>query len=291
MAFTLIVVCIIVFYPNIKPAISLARSEPLVTSDAWYSALYWLRDNTSAPFNDTSFYYTGYEPPPSGQDYNYPPSAYGVMAWWDFGHMITRLAHRIPVCNPFQQGASEVSRFLTAQDAVSAAKTMDNLGCKYVVVDYGTALSMFISVVGFGDKNIQDFYEGYYRMVDGKLTSVTFFYPEYYFSAAVRLYNFDGQGVTALKSVVISYQDKVSTEGTHYKEITNAVYFPTYAGAKAYVAIQTSGNYQIGSFNPFISPVPLEQLSQYQLIYSSNTVVDYAEVKNIPVIKIFEYQQ
>ena len=128
-------------------------------------------------------------------------------------------------------------------------------------------------------------------MVGGKLTPVTFFYPEYYYSAAVRLYNFDGQAITSLKSVVISYQDKVSAGGTHYKEITNAVYFPTYDGAKAYVAIQTSGNYQIGSFNPFISPVPLEQLSQYQLIYSSNTVVDYAEVKNIPVIKIFEYQQ
>ncbi|GAI14766.1 unnamed protein product, partial [marine sediment metagenome] len=47
-----------------------------------------------------------YEAPPQGQKYEYPESSYSVMSWWDYGHWITRIAHRIPISNPFQQGAS-----------------------------------------------------------------------------------------------------------------------------------------------------------------------------------------
>jgi oligosaccharyl transferase (archaeosortase A-associated) len=291
MALSAIVVFFAVFYPNIRPAINLSRAEPLIASDAWYTALYWLRDNTPDPFGDSSYYYAEYASPGQNHDYDYPQSAYSVMAWWDYGHEITRLAHRIPVSNPLQQGASIASDYFISQDATSASKIMDALNSKYVVIDYGTAYSKFVSVVGWSDKNIQDFYEVYYMLVDGKLTQVIFFYPEYYYSTAVRLYNFDGKAVTPEKSYVIAYQDKVDSKGVHYKEITSSLYFSTYDAAKAYVAKQTSGNYRIGGLNPFISPVPLEKLSQYQLIYSSNAVASWGDVKNIPAIKIFEYQK
>ena len=28
--------------------------------------------------------------------FTYPNTSYGVMSWWDYGHLITYIAHRIP---------------------------------------------------------------------------------------------------------------------------------------------------------------------------------------------------
>ena len=45
-----------------------------------------------------------YNAPPNGEMFQYPDSAYGVMSWWDYGHVITYFAHPIPHANPFQAG-------------------------------------------------------------------------------------------------------------------------------------------------------------------------------------------
>ena len=47
-------------------------------------------------------YYTIYDK----NSFTYPNSSYGVMSWWDYGHMITYIAQRIPNANPFQAGVS-----------------------------------------------------------------------------------------------------------------------------------------------------------------------------------------
>lgn len=284
-----VIVFFAVFYPNIEPAYSMGQLAPLVMKDAYYEALYWMRDNTPDPFGDPSFYYAEYQAPADGEDYNYPKSAYGVMTLWDYGHAITRIAHRIPVSNPFQQGASISDRFFVSQSATAANAIMDDLGAKYVFLDYPTALTYFRSVATFAGKDVTDYYETYYRMVDGKLTEMPIFYPKYYYSAVVRLYNFNGQAVTTTRSLVIAYKDKINADGESYKEITNALYFTNYEAAQAYVALQKSDNYLICSDNPFISPVPLEQMSQYSLIYKSNTITSWGDTKNLPWIKIFEY--
>lgn len=59
--------------------------------------------------------------------------------------------------------------------------------------------------------------------------------------------------------------------------------FPTYEDAQAYVASQTSGNYRIVGWDPFSSPVPLEELKSYKLVYplGANT--------STTAVKIFEY--
>jgi len=69
--------------------------------DDWYDALTWMRNNTPDPGVD---YYTTYELNETTGRYNYPESAYGVMSWWDYGHIITFIGHRIPNANPFQAG-------------------------------------------------------------------------------------------------------------------------------------------------------------------------------------------
>ena len=127
-------------------------------------------------------------------------------------------------------------------------------------------------------------FEVYHLKVKGELISALFFYPEYYHSLATRLYNFDGKEVTPQDTTVISYQEKASRDGKPYKEIISLGSFPNYEAATVYVSSQKSGNYRIVGGDPFVSPVPLEALTNYKLIYSSDD-----KLGPVPTVKIFEY--
>ncbi|GAB3687850.1 oligosaccharyl transferase, archaeosortase A system-associated [Salinarchaeum chitinilyticum] len=79
----------------------------------WDDNLDWMEENTPVPGtyggadNEMSYY----GPYDSIDDYEYPEGAYGVMSWWDYGHWITTEGERIPVANPFQQGATSASAY------------------------------------------------------------------------------------------------------------------------------------------------------------------------------------
>ena len=88
---------------------------------------------------------------------------------------------------------------------------------------------------------------------------------------------------------MISYQEGISPEGEPYKEITSAQSFPTYEEAEAYVLSQESDSYRIVGDNPFVSPVPLEALEHYRLIYSSESSIMEPGIGMISEVKIFEY--
>jgi len=277
------------FFPNIGRAIDIAEAPRFAPDDAWCETLSWLKENTPDPFGSPDAYYELYEPPSKGKHYDYPESAYGVISWWDYGHWITRIGHRIPVSNPFQNGAREVAQFFTAQDEISANDIMEEVDSKYVIIDDATALGKFHAVAAFARESREDFYELYYRQQDGRLESIYLFYPKYYQSLAVRLYNFNGVKVTAESSIVISYEKKISPEGDLYKEITDSWAFSTYEEAKAYVSSQQSENYKIVGTNPFVSPVPLDALEHYRLIYGSTVEIMKPDIGMIPRVKIFEY--
>ena len=76
--------------------------------EEWYETLRWMRDNTPDPGVDYCGMYEGKfllnETFEGRGVYAYPSSTYGVMSWWDYGHVITWVAHRIPNANPFQAG-------------------------------------------------------------------------------------------------------------------------------------------------------------------------------------------
>jgi len=72
----------------------------------WLETLTWMRYNTPDPGVD---YLEIYDQPKNGT-YPYPDTSYGVMSWWDYGHIITYWAHRIPNANPFQAGIGEEYR-------------------------------------------------------------------------------------------------------------------------------------------------------------------------------------
>jgi len=287
MGLGLIAVFFLSFFPNISPAKNIASQVLFAPSDAWYETLSWLKDNTPDPFGNPDFYYEFYEPPPPGEGYQYPETAYGVMAWWDYGHWITRIARRPPNATPAVWGSCTI--FFGAQDEASASKVMDELGIRYVIVDYDIATGKSHAIPTLAGKDKEDFYEHYYQPQEGKIRPITLFYPEYYRSLAIRLYNFDGNEVAASEPVVISYEEKVSPDGKRYKEVTSAEFFSSYEEAEACLAGKESDNYKIVGTNPFVSPVPLEKLEHYRLIYGSDTRVTQPGAGEFSVVKIFEY--
>jgi len=276
----------LVFYPSLLLAIALPKDLWGIDDD-WHSSLVWLRDNTPEPFGDADFYYATYERPPPGQDYDYPASAYGVMSWVDYGHWITMIAHRIPNSNPFQQGLWQAGSFFTAQEESSASEILDRLGSKYVIIDWEMALAKFGALAMGAGRDPNQFREVYYqRDQGGELQPLLVFYPEYYQSMCVRLYNFGGQAVIPDDSTwVISYTEH--EDGS--KEITSAQLFATYEEAVDYLESQRSPNYRIVGVDPFASPVPLEELDRYQLVYQSPSTVLQSGEERVSYVEIFEY--
>ena len=133
-----------------------AKSSPGMPYE-WYDALMWMRSHTPDPQGSTvssSFdYWSGqYYKSPSNKTYDYPSSAYGVMSWWDYGHMIEYIANRIPNANPFQAGIIEengttgASPFFCSTDEDRSVQMLDALGSRYVVIDNQMATSKFYAI-------------------------------------------------------------------------------------------------------------------------------------------------
>ncbi|MFC1593233.1 hypothetical protein ACFL4C_04390 [Candidatus Omnitrophota bacterium] len=291
MVLAVIVVFFLVFFPNIGLATATASEARFAPTDAWCSSLSWLKENTPEPFGDPNFYYKEHEAVPPGESYKYPESAYGVTAWWDYGYWITRMAHRMPSANPSQdpEVLTSVASLFTSQDENSANEIVQKFDSSYLIIDYDISTGKFWAVVTWAGKNSAEFFDIYHIPKEDKLVPVQLFYPEYYRSLSTRLYNFDGKAVTPEKSIVISYQEKVSQDGKDYKQVTDAKQFDTYEDAEAYLSSQKSANYKIISENPFASPVPLEALKHYRLIHGSSQVRARPGGGEIPLVKIFEY--
>ncbi|OIP27037.1 MAG: hypothetical protein AUK39_03600 [Dehalococcoidia bacterium CG2_30_46_19] len=288
-----IAIFFLVFFPNISPQAGFplgklevaASMGPVRIDPDWYTALVWLRNNTPEPFDDPDYYYQLYEPPPSGEDYDYPETAYGIMSWWDYGHWITRVGRRIPIANPFQEGATIAGKYLTSQNETSANQIMDELGAEYVMIDYPMPVLKFYAMVTWAGENESDFYDVYYAPTgNGTLQPVRLFYPSYYNSTVVRLYNFNGEAVVPAENatIVISYMDQVDRQGMGYKEITGSWSFSTYEEARDFISSNASENYKIIAVDPFKSPVPLEKLEHYQLVYATSSPYP---------VKIFKYTE
>ena len=282
-----IVIFFLVFFPNIPQAKLLGSRPNYVMNEGWYSSCLWLQEkddtgepNTPEPFDDPDFYYELYPP---RSEFEYPETAYGVMSWWDYGYFIMQIGHRIPNANPTQSGATRAGQFFTAQNESSANELADKFGSKYVMIDYAMSITKFYAMVEWAGGSVDEFYEVYYQSTqEGMLQGGILYYPAYYQSTVVRLYNFDGEAVVPTESIVISYEES-EYGGEKYKEITSGQPFSSYEEAQAYVASQTAGNYRIVGVDPFTSIVPLEELSSYELVYPLGATT------NTTTVKIFEY--
>jgi len=144
-------------YPTYKSSELQSKASGAINKQ-WWDSLVWLRNNTPDPGLD---YYAIYKPGNMGEKYPYyPETAYGVMSWWDYGHWITAIAHRIPNANPFQQGIGNKNGtagsapFFTAFNEKEANRIADELGMKYVISDVEMATGKFYAMATWAENSL-----------------------------------------------------------------------------------------------------------------------------------------
>jgi hypothetical protein len=179
-----------------------------------------------------------------------------------------------------------VAVYFTSQNAASAEEMRQKLGSRYVVIDHETTLSKFWAIVTWSGQNPTDYFDSYLLpQQDNSLRQVILYYPEYYRSMAVRLFNFNGAAVVPENTVVISYEERNNAAGQVFKVITDVQQYATYEGATA----NMTGQQRIVGANPLQSPVPLEAIENYQLVHSSDNSTITVGDKAVPSVKIFEF--
>jgi len=297
-AILLAAIVLLVYYPNIgplpdgqKPAIDLATRPLFAPSNAWCETADWLRANTPEPFGDPEAYYGLYKPVTEKGGFEYPSSVYGILSWWDYGYWITRVGRRVPVTNP-GTGPSGTASFFTAQDGTAAAPMLSKLGTRYVIVDNEIASydGKFHALASLSGSSYSQFYDVFLQKQDNKYASAILFFPEYYRSMVIRLYNFDGKAVVPAAVNVIACRDITTQDGRSYKEIIETKTFNSYDEAQGFVLANKSKDYILVGQDPYKSPVPLDELKGYKLVYASNQKVTTGSQPQSN-IKIFEYQE
>jgi len=284
--FVALIILIVVFLPIIPSAVSTASQVRYAPSDAWCESLDWLRENSPEPFGDSDAYWRL----SNGKENS--DSTYGVLSWWDYGYWITRIGHRIPNVTPGQNAMvqADVATFFTSQDKQTGDGIINELGSKYVIIDLDTVTSKFWAVARYAGKDQSDYFGIYYVADGNQLRPVQAFYPTYYRSLAVRLYNFDGKATIEQKAIALCYEDRTDMAGNYFRLITDSREFGTYNDAEAYVSNQKVGNWVVVSGNPFISPVALDAVEHYRLVYGSEEKLLLWEAE-ISEVKIFEYAE
>jgi hypothetical protein len=216
------------------------------------------------------------------------------MAWWDYGYWIVRIGHRPPSQNP-GGAVPAVAEFFLAQDESEGQRILDERGARYVILDFNFVTGKFYGAVSVTGKSQQDYFDSFVVETtdsQGKtqLQLATFYLPAYYQSMSVRLYNFEGKAVTPGPGdcTVFSWT-WWEYEGVQYKRGESPQTFDTYEAALAFIAGQPSGNYNIVSRDPFVSPVPLEELKGFALRHDSEITVQLSSSSAIPDVRVFEY--
>ena len=130
----------------------------------WYHALTWMRNNTPYKSFYDEYFYELYKPgykPGHPKLYPYPHPTYGVMSWWDYGHWIEAIAHRMPIANPFQQGIGNkynnvpgAAPFFTAFNESYADSIAKKLNVKYVISDVEMATGKFYAMAVWAEGSL-----------------------------------------------------------------------------------------------------------------------------------------
>lgn len=238
--------------------------QPYVASEDWVDGLLWM--NNSTPDTGVDYYGTY-----SKDTYSYPDSAYSVLSWWDYGHWITTLAHRIPVSNPFQQNYYIPARFFLAQDETKADSVALSSKSRYIITDAEMLFNTMQMMLPVYDPDMSP--EDYFGVTtvlnnsSGQYETTIGYRQPFYESMVTRLHVFDGSAVTGTQSIPKeASQDmkggylKVSP-GSDMNDISGKIHLPV---------------------------EDLDALQHYRLVWESNTSLSSTGENDIRKVKIFE---
>ena len=272
---------------------SIASSGGLRMNEDWKSSLEWMENNTP----DTGVNYTQIY---DIKTFKYPDTAYGVMSWWDYGHMITYIAKRIPNANPFQQGVIEetgASSFFIEVDESKANIVLDKAKTRYIITDVEMDTGKFYAMSTWYNSTLASApYQRYFIIDNGMngYSTALVNMQNYYLTMISRLHNFDGSYTEPSDVYYIEYMDpevaKMSGPLVTKATLTN------YTDAKTFVE-RYNTNAQFGYHAIAASPVivlpvePVPALRHYRLIHESPTNVFANSGANVDIkyVKTFEY--
>jgi asparagine N-glycosylation enzyme membrane subunit Stt3 len=268
----------VLLIPNFAPAMELL-SRNGAPPGAWRDVLDWMRFYTPEPFPDPEAYHAYHERPAPGTSYRYPPGAYGVMNWWDYGYWISAIARRIPVSNPTQKHAREAALFYTAETPEEAVRRMRASGARYVLADAALPMRFLDAprmsgglgaMAVWAGRTPSRYFEVFYRQRDSRLEPVVYFYPEYFRTMAVRLAAFRGAKVQAEGPVtgIVWSPRQVGKGRPQYKRILSEQTFSNYAEGLPWLEQQRRAAALVSS-DPLRSPIDLEPLMDFRLVYRS----------------------
>jgi oligosaccharyl transferase (archaeosortase A-associated) len=280
-------------YTSVNYSYTNAALNPIRMNQDWRESLEWLGNNTPDTGVD---YFAVYDQ----KTYRYPDQAYGIMSWWDYGHMITFIAKRIPNANPFQRGvAGDVGAaafFMTTSEA-AADSMADQLGTRYVITDIEMDSGKFWAMATWFNTSagVQP-YQTRFAAQDpdqpDRYQEVMLNTQSYYLTMISRLHNFDGSMTGTEKAYYVEYADPGVTH-ISVPVITNALVINASESLDraAQYNLKAPAGYRAATYSPAIYlPVePVPALRHYRLVHESPTNVFAASTPDIKYVKIFEY--
>ena len=270
-----------------------AAGDNIRMNPDWRESLDWMGNNTP----ETGVNYTTIYNP---QTFQYPPEAYGVMSWWDYGHMITYIAKRIPNANPFQQGvvgpAGSANFFMSISED-EGNQVLDRAKTRYIITDIEMDTGKFWAMATWYNASAA---ASPYQMTllapeqnnSNSYESVLLNTQQYYLTMISRLHNFDGSLTTPSSAYYIEYADPTISR----------VSLPVITGAEAMNAseavsraaeynLQAPAGYHAAALSPAII-LPIETvpaLRHYRLVHESPSNVFNSKTNDLKYVKVFEY--
>lgn len=299
----IILAAILIFALVIMPSISWSKEWAAGTSGPeldWRTSTAWLQNNTPSPGMDL---YEKYVRPAEGK-YAYPDAAYGIMSWWDYGHLIETIGHRIPNANPFQQGIGSATKnvpgsspFFLAENESRAEEVLAALdsnrtlymNTKYVMIDQPMAVGKFHAMAAWSSIPNSRYMGGVYQEQGNQWVPVQIWREPYFKTMAARLYFFDGTETSGDSGVGLSYHAMDAGNGATVPVLTESPKITrNRTELEAYVDERRDAGDQaeIGALSPANSAFPLEALQHYRLVHESETAVTSSGQK---LVKTFEH--
>jgi oligosaccharyl transferase (archaeosortase A-associated) len=280
-----LLIFLFIILPSYTMSLAFANSVGGPDSD-WLTSTAWLENNTPSPGMDL---YKIYEHPPDSQKYAYPEEAYGIMSWWDFGHLIETVGHRIPNANPFQQGIGNLtagkpgsSPFFLSESEAEAENVLAGIdpnrspykNTKYVMIDWDMAVGKFYAMTQWSSIPITKYYGFFYQPQGEQLVPVGVYRDSYFNTTTARLFFFDGSETPVTNAFAIAYQ-YAEQDGVRFPVIVETpLVSENYSELVQYVNESKAKGYmaEIVSSRDTVSPstsVPLEAMQHYRLVHES----------------------
>jgi oligosaccharyl transferase (archaeosortase A-associated) len=273
-----------------------AVASPTQMNADWRESMEWMGNNT--PETGVN-YLTIYDQ----KTFKYPASSYGVMSWWDYGHLITYIAKRIPNANPFQQGVAPegAAAYFMSTDEMRANALLDRLGTRYIVTDIEMDTGKFWAMSTWDNATVSTDPYQMTMMIPSK-DNPNSYDParlnkqEYYLTTISRLHNFDGSMTTPSTAYYIEYADPSVTNVAYPVVITAEKTTAADAKIRAdqYNLKALPGHHAV-VMNPessadIVHPIDtVPALQHYRLVHESQNNVFSSAVADVKYVKIFEY--